>query len=169
MNWAHVHIGINHAPVIGIIFAFLLLIWGMMKRSEEVKRISLGIFVIIALIAIPVYITGGGAEEVVKHLPGVSESVIEKHEESAFSTFIMVEVLGLLTLGGLFLYRRPQNFSTWFVILSLTLSILVGGLMVRTANLGGQIRHTEIRSESTRTDMEMKSGTLSKERREKEN
>ena len=169
MNWAHVHIAINHVPVLGIIFGFLLLIYGMMKKSEELKKASLGIFVIIALIAIPVYFTGGSAEEIVEHLPGVAESIIGQHKESAFSTFVMVEVLGLLTLGGLFLYRRPQNLSNWFVILSLILSILVGGLMVRTANLGGQIRHTEIRSESTRTDMEMKNGTLSKEQRKKEN
>ena len=169
MNWAHVHIAINHAPVIGIIFGFLLLLYAMMKKNEELKRISLVIFVIIALIAIPVYFTGGGAEEVVEHLPGVAESIIKQHKESAFSTFVMVEVLGLLTLGGLFLYRRPKNFAERFVVLSLILSIIVGGLMARTANLGGQIRHTEIRSESTRTDMEMKSGTLSKERRDKEN
>ena len=149
MNWAHVHIAINHVPVIGIVFGFLLLLYAMMKKTEEVKRISLGIFVIIALIVIPVYLTGGGAEEIVEHLPGVSESAIERHAESAFSTFVMVEVLGLLTLGGLFLYRRPQNLSNWFVLLSLILSILVGGLMARTANLGGQIRHTEIRSKST--------------------
>lgn len=148
MNWAHVHIAINHAPVIGIIFGFLLLLYAMMKKNEELKRISLVIFVIIALIAIPVYFTGGGAEERVEHLPGVSESVIQRHEDSAFSTFVMVEVLGLLTLGGLFLYRRPQNLSNWFVILSLILSILVGGLMTRTANLGGQIRHTEIRADA---------------------
>jgi uncharacterized membrane protein len=148
MNWAHVHIAINHAPVVGIIFGFLLLTYGMVRKSEELKKASLGIFVIIALIAIPVYFTGGGAEEVVEHLPGVSESIIEKHEDSAFSTFVMVEILGLLTLGGLFLYRSPQNPSTWFVILSLILSILVCGLMARTANLGGQIRHTEIRSKS---------------------
>jgi uncharacterized membrane protein len=148
MNWAHVHIAINHVPVIGIIFGFLLLFYGMMKKNEELKRTSLVIFVIIALIAIPVYFTGGGAEEVVEHLPGVSESIIERHEESAFSTFVMVEVLGLLTLGGLYLYRTPKKPSSWFVALSLVLSILVGGLMARTANLGGQIRHTEIRSES---------------------
>jgi uncharacterized membrane protein len=120
----------------------------MVRKSEELKKASLGIFVIIALIAIPVYFTGGGAEEVVEHLPGVSESIIERHEDSAFSTFVMVEILGLLTLGGLFLYRRPQTLSNWFVILSLVLSIIIGGLMTRTANLGGQIRHTEIRSKS---------------------
>lgn len=148
MNWAHVHIAINHVPVIGIFFGFLLLIYALMKKSEELKRISLGIFVIVALIAIPVYFTGGGAEEVVEHLPGVSESIVETHEDSAFSTFVMVEALGLLTLGGLFLYRRPQTLSNWFVILSLILSILVGGLMARTANLGGQIRHTEIRADA---------------------
>ncbi len=49
MNWAHVHLIINHIPVIGILFDFFLLAWAMIRRSEDVKRASLGILVVLAL------------------------------------------------------------------------------------------------------------------------
>ncbi|MCI0564610.1 MAG: hypothetical protein MN733_39585, partial [Nitrososphaera sp.] len=69
MNLAHVHLLLNHFPVIGTVFGFLFLAYAMAKKSEELKKVSLGIFVLIALIALPVYFTGEPAEEVVKHLP----------------------------------------------------------------------------------------------------
>jgi hypothetical protein len=47
------------------------------------KRISLGIFIIVALLAIPAYLTGEPTEELVENLPGVSKSSIEQHEEAA--------------------------------------------------------------------------------------
>ena len=56
MNWAHVHLLINHIPVLGTLFGTLLLVFGIVKKNEEIKRVSLGIFVIIAVAALPVYL-----------------------------------------------------------------------------------------------------------------
>jgi hypothetical protein len=50
-------------------------------KSEELKKMSLWVFVLVALVALPVYLTGEPAEEVVEHLPGVAESFIESYEE----------------------------------------------------------------------------------------
>jgi hypothetical protein len=40
---------------------------------------------------------------------------------------------------------RGRAVGTWLVMLLLTGALLVGVLVARTANLGGQIRHPEIR------------------------
>jgi hypothetical protein len=80
MNWAYVHLALNHLPVIGAIFGVLLLLLALLRKSEELKRVSLGVFVITALLALPIYFTGEPAEEVVEHLPGVAEPLIERHE-----------------------------------------------------------------------------------------
>jgi hypothetical protein len=77
MNWAHVHLIINHFPVIGILGAILLLVYSLVRKSEEVKMVSLSVFAIIALITLAVYFTGGAAEEVVKNLPGVTETYMQ--------------------------------------------------------------------------------------------
>src|SRR5215470_15297757 len=83
MNWAHVHLMLTHLQVIGTIFGVLLLLLALLKKSEELKRVSLGIFVLTALLALPVYLTGEPAEKVAEHLPGVTEPLIERHENAA--------------------------------------------------------------------------------------
>ena len=142
MNWAHIHLMINHFPVIGVIFGFLLLVAAMAKKSEELKKVSLGIFIIMALIAIPVYLTGEPAEEMVEDLAGVSESIIEQHEEMALISLIAVILLGVTATVGLFFFRHSVTIPGWFVVIILILSIIAGGLIGKTANLGGQIRHS---------------------------
>lgn len=151
MNWAYVHLLINHIPVLGTVFGTLLLVFGMVKRNEAIKRVSLGIFVIIAVATVPVYLTGEPAEEIVEHLPGVEEPIIEEHEESALIAFIAVGILGVAVLGLLWRYRRTDTIPKRFVITALILSIVVCGLMAWTADLGGKIRHPEIRSDINST------------------
>lgn len=147
MNWVHIHLLLNHVPVLATLFGLVLLAVAVVKNSEELKRVSFAVFVITAIVALPVYFTGEPAEEAVEHLPGVSESLIERHEEAAQLAFIAVEILGIVALVGLALFRHAQSTPHRFSIASLGLAIVTGGMMAWTANLGGQIRHSEIRAE----------------------
>ena len=113
-----------------------LIAWALVRKSEELKRVSLGVFVIIALLAIPAYLTGEPAEEIVEHLPGVSEASIEEHEDAAKFAFAGVLVLGAAALGGLVIFRRGRPAPTWVAVVALVLSVIVFAMMVRTANLG---------------------------------
>ena len=74
MNPAHWHLTLNHIPVLGMAFGLPLVSLALLRKSEELKRISLGFLIVIALLAIPVYLTGEPAEELVENLPGVSKS-----------------------------------------------------------------------------------------------
>ncbi|HUI44944.1 MAG TPA: hypothetical protein VL122_02985 [Nitrospirota bacterium] len=145
INWAHVHLMINHFPVIGVLGGILLLIYALVRKSEEVKMVSFGVFVLIALITIPVFLTGEGAEEVVKHIPGVTETYIGRHEELAELTLVLMEILGVLSLAGLVLLKLRGAIPIIIVILVLVMSLITATFVGITANLGGQIRHTEIR------------------------
>jgi len=147
MNWAHVHLIINHFPVIGILGALLLLVYSLVRKSEEVKMVSLGAFAIIALMTLAVYFTGEAAEKVVKNLPGVTETYIGRHEEIASLTLVLMEILGITSLAGLVLLRRSGAIPKWVVVLILILSLITAVVVNLTANLGGQIRHTEIRDD----------------------
>jgi len=147
INWTHVHLMINHFPVIGVLGAILVFGYGLVRKSDEVKLLGLGLFVLIALITIPVYLTGGAAEKVVKdmNLPGVTESYIGDHEDLASAALALIELLGVAALGGLFLFRKSGALPRWYITLVLVLSLAAAGTVGLTANLGGQIRHTEIR------------------------
>jgi hypothetical protein len=146
MNTAHLHLMLNHIPVLGTLIGLALLSFALWKRSEESKRIALGLLVTTALLAVPAFLTGEPAEGMVKGLPGVSKAIIEQHEEAAQGAFIGLCILGSVALAGLVWFRGGQRMPSWFGSVVLAGSLLVGGWMAWTANLGGQIRHSEIRS-----------------------
>jgi uncharacterized membrane protein len=146
MNGAHIHLLLNHLPVIGAIFGLLLLLLALSRKSEELKRVSLVVFALTALMALPAYFTGEPAEEVIEHLPDVGKSFIEQHERAALFAFVMAGFTGVVALAGLILFRRAEKLPGWVVAAALVLSLATSGMMSWTANLGGQIRHTEIRS-----------------------
>ena len=148
MNTAYLHLLLNHLPVIGAIFGLVLLLWAMLQKSKELQSAGLGVFVLAALAAVPVYLSGEPAEKMVEYLPGVAESFIESHEKAALMALIAVVVTGVVSLAGLILHRRVEKYPGYVAPVVLALAAITSGLMGWTANLGGQIRHTEIRTGS---------------------
>jgi uncharacterized membrane protein (UPF0136 family) len=136
---------INHFPVVGILGVILLLAYAIIRKSEEVKMVTLGVIVLLALMTIAVYLTGQAAEDSVKKLPGVTEASIGRHEEVADLSLILMEASGILALAGLLLMRRRGFVPKWLVSLILILSLVTAVVVGYTANLGGEIRHSEIR------------------------
>ena len=146
MDLAHLHLMLNHVPVIGVGFGFLILLTGVIARSKAVSGVGLALLVISAVAAIPVYLTGESAEEAVEHMPGVAGSVIDAHEDSAAISLSLTIALGVLAAGALFFSRiRASRINGALVTGTILLSLITGTSMMRTANLGGQVRHTEIR------------------------
>ena len=145
MSIPHVHIMLNHIPVIGVLFCSLLFIISVILKNIQFQRISMVLLLLVALSAIPVFITGEPTEHVIENIPTVAEQYIEELEESALVSLIVMEILGGLALLGL-IFSRKQNSLNGFVkngviIVSLAASLL----FAYTAYLGGHIRHTEIR------------------------
>jgi hypothetical protein len=142
MSWTHVHLALNHLPVIGLVFVLCLLAAAVWRGNVDLLKASYWATVILALVAWGVYLTGEPAEEMVEHLSGFSESLVEQHERAALIATIGLSLLGIAALVGLF-YRGVRRWYPKAVLLG---ALLVTGLMIWTANLGGQIRHTEIRA-----------------------
>ncbi len=138
---------INHIPVIGVPGAILLLIYAIARKSGEVKMVTLGILVLLAILTVSVYLTGQAAEDIVKKLPGVTEGSIGRHEEVADLSLVLIEALGVLALVGLFFIRRSGTAPMWLLSLILVLSLVTAVIVGYTANLGGEIRHSEIRGQ----------------------
>jgi len=142
------HLMLNHLPVLGTIFGLLLLGWAALRRSETLQRAALGTFVLAALAAIPVFLTGKPSEDLVERLAGTAEQAIEVHEEAAVVALIAIEALGALALAALVLFRNrgiPRPLAGGALVFALA----TAGWMAQTANLGGRIRHAELRSTAT--------------------
>jgi hypothetical protein len=81
----------------------------------------------------------------VEKLPGVVKSLIENHEDAALVSMIMTLVAGATALGSLFYFRNERLFRIGSIA-TLIISIAATAALGYTANLGGQVRHTEIRA-----------------------
>lgn len=130
-----------------MILVLPLLAWGIWRRSQDVIRAALSVLVVLAVTAITVFFTGEPAEELVEHLAGISEAVIEPHEKAALFATIALGVTGALALTGLFVFRH-RTIPLRIAAVLLILSLVPAGALAWTAYLGGQIRHSEIRIEA---------------------
>jgi uncharacterized membrane protein len=148
MNDAHLHLIVNHFPIVGIAIGLLVLIVGYLIKNQQVKATSLGIFIFSALAAIAAKYTGDGAEEIVEKIPEISKSLIHDHEEYAEQFFTLSLILGGVALISLFLQIKKLELAKYGYILVIILAIssLVSANYVGTS--GGEIRHTEIRESS---------------------
>jgi len=145
MNAAHLHLALNHLPVVGIPIVAAILAWGAWRRSDEIVRLALTALVALAVAALGVYLTGEPAEEMVEGLAGVSEAALEQHEETAVWSMYGALAMGALAFAALVI-DRGRRFSRPMVGAVLLAALAVSGSMAYTANLGGHIRHPEIRS-----------------------
>lgn len=159
MDALHIHLLLNHFPVIGTIIGVALLLLGFFTKSDAIKRASLAVVFGVALLTIPVYLTGEPAEERVEKAVGVSKAIIEEHEDAAMPALIAMEITGFVALIGLFVSFRISRFANVSFVAALILSLVTFGLIARTANLGGQIRHVEIRTGTAATNNENPAAT----------
>lgn len=148
MDIAHVHLMLTHGPVAGIVFGTAILAYGYFWSDRRATDIGMVLFILTALLASALYLTGEGAEETVEGLAHVAHEAIEAHEEAALYSLIGSWILALVVGAGLYLRRRRPLGTGWGRALLLG-GLLVTGLIGWTANQGGKISHPEIRSEAT--------------------
>ncbi len=151
MNQAHFHLFLNHLPIIGTLFGILTLAAGFILKNSSVKRTALALFIVAAVFAVPAFLTGEGAEEVVEGLPGVTENIIEEHEELAAVFIWLTSALGILSLFTLYADIRDKSYSKVLYGITAALCIATMVLAQQVGTTGGEIRHTEIRSANAGT------------------
>lgn len=146
VNPAHAHLILNHLPQFGSLFVTALLVVSVVRQSSELARVALYFAVATSLFAIPTFITGQYSEEIAESLPEVSEFIMEDHEDAALFALVGLELCGTFALWGLIAFRQAE-IPKWIVTGVLVGFIISFGLTAWTAHLGGQIRHTETRSD----------------------
>ena len=145
MNSAHWHLLLNHFPIIGTYFSTLLLIVGIMLKSQTVKNTALGFFILTALLAIPVLLSGEGAKDILDSIGLKNEYFISQHERLAQIAFWLSVSIGVFSIGAL-IGQRTINQTRIFTFIILTAGLLNSVLMTAAGIAGGEIRHTEIRT-----------------------
>lgn len=148
MNDAHLHLVVNHFPIIVTFLGLGILVVGMFLKNNSVKNTAYVLFVVAALFALASMATGEGAEELVEDMPGIGKKIIHKHEELAEKLALLLYATGLFSLLSLYTSIKKNKFAKKLSYVTLVLALAASFLATRVGNSGGEIRHTEIRTES---------------------
>ena len=147
LSLAHVHLLLNHVPIIVTALATLLLGLGVWRQHGVLNRPACALLIGAAVSALPVYLTGESAEHAVENLPGVTERLIEQHQDAALVAAVILGLLGLFSLWTLWRFRAADRLPRRMTQLVLTGALIASAAMAWTGWLGGAIRHTEVRTE----------------------
>jgi uncharacterized membrane protein len=146
MNEAHLHLVVNHFPIIGTIFGLGILIAGMVLKNKTAINIAYILFVISAIFGFASMYTGEGAEAMVEDLPSVGDRIIHEHEEMAEKLALILYVLGAISLVGLYFNFKQHSKAKLVTFLALTVAVVGVLIGKEVGTTGGEVRHTEIRA-----------------------
>src|SRR5438874_6583774 len=106
MNLAHLHLLLNHFPIIGTLIGAGIFVASFIRRNNDLKLAGLTVFAGVALLTLPAFFSGVGAQVVARRNPAISAALIERHEGAAILALFFMEITGALALAGLWQHRR---------------------------------------------------------------
>lgn len=162
MNDAHLHLVLNHFPIIGSIFGLGILITGMILKNNSVKNTAYVLFIVAAIFAAFSIGTGEGAEEMVEDMPNIGKQIIHEHEEIAEKLALALYLLAAISITSLILNIKNHSKAKIISFVAVIVAIACVYIATLVGTSGGEIRHTEIRNDST-TNKANPEGSISKE------
>ena len=137
MNVAHLHLLLNHVPTVGSVVALGLLLLALVRRDEGLKHAGLEVIFAIAVLTLPVYISGVAAYRELRDQPELSEVAVLLHQDAALAGFALTEFAGFVAWAGLWQTRRRGRAASGIVAAVVVLLTVALAVMARAATLGG--------------------------------
>src|SRR5207247_7319187 len=109
VNLAHLHLLLNHVPTVGSVVALGLLLLALVRRDEPLKHAGLEVLFVIAVLTLPVYMSGVAAHQKLRNRPDVSanaDNAIRVHQDAALTGFAVTEFAGFVAWIALWQSRR---------------------------------------------------------------
>lgn len=164
LSATHLHLLLNHVPTVGFVIGLGLFIIGLIAKSDHLRVASLVVLVGISLVTVPVFVTGGAAQQRIctpSNVPGpcpdemVSRTLIEMHEGAAFLAMYLIFLVGGFAWLALWQHRRLQRIPAWNIAAIVIIAVIALGQVSLAATLGGEIRHPEIRVTAESADPQL--------------
>ncbi len=145
-SMAHVHLIINHVPILGSIFVLVLFIIALVFKNGFLQKLSLWFLVGIALSTAVAYVSGEKTDGAVRGLPEVADAMITVHKQVARYGLIIMFIAGVISLGGIIFYSKRTVLPVYLRISVLLILLVCVAVLAYAGFLGGLVMHPEIRS-----------------------
>jgi uncharacterized membrane protein len=145
-NLAHLHIAINHIPVVLVPTALVVLAIGAGRRSESLFRTGIVVAWVGVASGLATYFTGDAAADLVMTMEKAQEKTLDPivSEHDASAGWALGSAV-LVAAAGLWAWRR-RGLGREVTVPLLVLTALSSAILARTALLRGRIRHPEARA-----------------------
>ena len=142
MDAIQFHLIINHFPIVGVVFVFLLLLYAFFKKNTELTKIAVYGILLVSLLTVPAYLSGEEAAE--HHADLFDKTLVHDHEEAAEFALALAITNALVAAAGIYyLHGKKQN-PRWLLPALIILTAFSSAAHFRTAFQGGKINHPEI-------------------------
>lgn len=145
MDAVHLHLAVNHVPIIGSLFGLITLAVGMILRNGTIERTGLVALAIAGISCLPAYFSGEEAEHAVEEIVHASHDELEEHEEHATLTLTLMLLAAAMSIAVLLSYRFFPSIKNAVLIATLLVGISAFVSSIPLALHGGKIIHTELR------------------------
>jgi uncharacterized membrane protein len=144
MDGLQLHLLTNHLPIVGTFAALLVVLVGMIRRSDAAISAGLIVYAVMAFTAVPAYLSGEEAEERVERIAGINEGAIHEHEEMAELTLWLTVISGVLAVGAVVAHSRNMKISSKIALAFVIIAIAAFAQAARTGHEGGKIRRPDL-------------------------
>ncbi|MEM6794450.1 MAG: hypothetical protein AAF725_10750 [Acidobacteriota bacterium] len=154
MTAVHIHLMLVHLPVVGVLFAAVILLFAQLMKRDLLTIVGYCTLLACAATAAAAYYSGPSAADQLGASLGGGQSAgggdpltdwVEQHALIAkvfFIALVLAAVLAMQALLHFFQGDAPPGWLRWVILGSVAVLCYLGAW---SAHLGGAIRHVEIR------------------------
>src|SRR5260370_22524677 len=144
----YIHVTLNYLPIYGTILGALALAISLVLRSRAAQITALILTLIAGVSAYPVFVSGQRAYKTIRGMSDdAGADALDEHMDRAEKTIGAFYFLALLALAGLLVPIKWPKAGLPLAAVTLAVAVICSGIAVYIAQAGGQVRHTEFRTE----------------------
>jgi len=142
-SWSHLHILVSVFPSCGLIFVLGFYVAGIITDNDGLKRTCLAILGILAILAVPTYLSGSGSMAALSG-KDISKDMLNYHYYVGLVALASLVAVGVVAWYELWRSQSVKHLSAQGLNLILVLGLITVGLMIVADELGWEINHFEL-------------------------
>ena len=143
-SWSHLHILVSVFPFFGLLCVLGFYIGGLLKDDIATQTTCLVLFALLALLAVPIYVSGTASMTELAGNPRFSKELLNTHYGSGMASLVALVMTGIAAVIALALTGRKGRAPSDMLRVVLGLGIVTLGVLIVVG--GWEINHRELQS-----------------------